>query len=160
MPNPRTKCTCTLSQTDEKASVQQNRNSLCLLTITVAFFHENWLGKLKNIFYTYTFYIQNYSVYTFCTSLITITFLFFSINSAHNSTVRSFLCQELQKENNGHSKSTTMRKSFLFVNKATGYQYVTCRGSYLHVLISSHLDLMPGQYSSHSHKQLPLWPWI
>lgn len=116
--------------------------------------------KVKEYFYTYTFYIQNYSVYTFCTSLITITFLFFSINSAHNSTVRSFLCQELQKENNGHSKSTTMRKSFLFVNKATGYQYVTCRGSYLHVLISSHLDLMPGQYSSHSHKQLPLWPWI
>lgn len=37
--------------------------------------------------------------------------LLFNIDSTHNVAVRSFLYQELQKESNGHKKSTIMRKS-------------------------------------------------
>ena len=55
--------------------------------------------------------------------LLLLSFIF-SIDRAHNSKIRSFLCQELQKESNNHSKSTIKRKLhnyyFAFVEDATG----------------------------------------
>lgn len=89
--------TLTLHITKLRKKINRHCSCICVLQLRMYMYSEAcWC--LLNL-YMYHIFIYIYVPY-----------LFFSIDSAHNSAVRSFICQELLKEND-YGKSTIMRKS-------------------------------------------------